>query len=90
MNKLLAAVVASTFVLGSASAFAADAAKGTDLTKDERTEMRIRADKLTAERAAAPLATKVQAHPAAKLKKHHTRNDRKTTGSGVKQTQPKT
>ena len=60
MNKLLAAVVATTFALGSASSFAADTAKKTELTQNERTEMRNRADKLAAERTATAVPAKKQ------------------------------
>ena len=46
MNKaLFAAIVASTFGLGAISAF------GADMTNDERSELRQRADRLLAERA---------------------------------------
>ena len=47
MNKLLVAVVASAFVLGSASGFAADTAKKEELTKEQRADMRNRAETLT-------------------------------------------
>jgi hypothetical protein len=60
MNKVLAAVVATTFAWGSASGFAADAAKKTELTNEERMELRIRAEKLAAERTATPLPAKKQ------------------------------
>ena len=90
MNKLLAAVVASTFALGSASVFAADAAKTTELTKEERIEMRNRADKLTAERAATPIATKAQAQPAPRVKKHRTTKSKKSPAADAKQIQPRT
>ena len=69
MNKLLAIIVASTFALSSASGFAADTATKQELTKEERMEMRARADKLTSERAANPGAT--NAEHATKVKKHH-------------------
>ena len=71
MNKLLAAIVVSTFALGSVSGFAADAAKRDELTKEQRTDMRDRADKLTTERAAPSrhVISKVKHAPTAK--KHH-------------------
>ena len=51
MTKVLfAAIVASTFGLGAISAF------GADMTNDERSEMRQRADMLLAERARNPRA----------------------------------
>ena len=52
MNKLLAVVVASTFALASVSGFAAGTVKLEDLTKEQRIDMRNRADNLIAERAA--------------------------------------
>ena len=54
MNKLLIAIVASTFVLGSASGFAADATKKKEeLTSEQKTEIRDRAERLKGERAKA-------------------------------------
>ena len=51
MNKaLFAAIVVSTFGLGAISAF------GADMTNDERSELRQRADRLLAERARNPSA----------------------------------
>ena len=70
MNKLLAAIVASTFALSCASGFAADAPKKEELTKDQRTEMRARADRLAAERATAGTQVKAEVKPAPKMKKH--------------------
>jgi hypothetical protein len=53
MTKLLAAVITSTFfALGSSAVFADGTMKLEDLTKEQRTEMRNRADKLIAERTA--------------------------------------
>jgi hypothetical protein len=82
MNKLLAAIVVSTFALGSVSGFAADAAKGDELTKEQRMDMRDRADKLTAERAAPSRhviskvkhAPKAKMHHAKKASRHNARN----------------
>ncbi len=55
MHKLAAVVVASAFALGSAAGFAQDAAKKKEeLTKEERAEMRNRAEKMKAERATHP------------------------------------
>jgi ABC-type transporter Mla subunit MlaD len=52
MNQLLAAIVASVFAFGSAAGYAADApAKKEDLTKEERADLRARAEKLTTARA---------------------------------------
>lgn len=52
MNKLLCFAVASTLALGASTAFAAGTMKLEELTKEQRTEMRNRADSLVAERAA--------------------------------------
>ncbi len=55
MNKLLAVAVAAVFAFGSASGFAqTPAKKKEELTKEERGEMRNRAEKLRAERATQP------------------------------------
>jgi hypothetical protein len=52
MNKLLLAVIASTFALGSASGFAADAVKKKEeLTTEQKTEIRDRAERMKADRA---------------------------------------
>jgi len=52
MNKLLVAIVASTFVLGSASGFAADTVKKKEeLTAEQKTEIRDRVERLKADRA---------------------------------------
>jgi Ni/Co efflux regulator RcnB len=52
MNKLLLAVVASAFALGSASGFAADATKKKEeLTAEQKTEIRDRVERLKADRA---------------------------------------
>ena len=59
MRKLLAAVVASAFVFGSLSGYAAEPAKKEELTKEQRADMHNRADKLTQERAQS--ATQVKA-----------------------------
>ena len=66
MNKLLAVVVASTFALGSVTGFAADVLKLEDLTKEQRIDMRNRADALIAERAG---TAKPAAHRSPKVKK---------------------
>ena len=70
MNKLLAAIVASTFALSCASGFAADAPKKEELTKDQRTEMRARADRLATERTITGTQVKAEVKPAPKVKKH--------------------
>ncbi len=54
MNQLLTVLVASAFAFGSASGFAADAAKKKEeLTAEEKTEIRDRVDRLKADRAKA-------------------------------------
>jgi len=55
MHKLTAVIVASAFALGSVSGFAQNTAKKKEeLTKEERAEMRNRAEKLKAERMTHP------------------------------------
>ena len=55
MKKLLGVAVAAAFAFGSASGFAQTAAKKQEeLTKEERADMRNRAERLRAERAAQP------------------------------------
>ena len=53
MNQLLAAIVASVFAFGSAAGYAADATakKKEDLTKEERADLRAKAERLTTARA---------------------------------------
>ena len=53
MNQLLAAIVASVFAFGSATGYAADATakKKEELTKEERADLRTRAERLTTARA---------------------------------------
>jgi hypothetical protein len=88
MNKLLAAIVMSTFALGSATGFAADAAKRDELTQEQRADMRNRAEKLTAERAAAATNVKVGAKHSLKAKKHHTRKAHKASRHDTRKAQP--
>lgn len=77
MNKLLLALVASTFALCAASGFAADAVKKKEeLTAEQRTEIRERIERLKTERAKAEaakatpaaLATKADPKRASKVK----------------------
>jgi hypothetical protein len=51
MSRILVAIVAAGIAFGSTAAFAADAAKSTELTREEKADMRSRAEQLTAERA---------------------------------------
>ncbi len=90
MNKVIAAIIASAFALSSVSGFAADAAKRDELTKDQRTEIRNRADRLTTERAAAPTQSQSQAAPAPKAKKTHFKKEKKTPRHVAKKAHPKT
>lgn len=69
MNKLLAVIVASTFALCSAEGFGAGTVKLEDLTKEQRMDMRYRAEKLIAERAATANQTKAAVGHTSKVKK---------------------
>jgi hypothetical protein len=83
MSRLLAVIVASTFAFSSAAGFAADTAKKKEeLTKEERAEMRGRADKLIAQRTTQPaVQEKAAVEKAPKAKKRHTQKPAKgTTG----------
>jgi hypothetical protein len=86
MSKLIAVIVASTFAFGSALAFAADTAKKKeDLTKDERADMRSRADKLVAARAQGQPESHIAGEPATPVKKkHHDGKPRKETAPAPK------
>ncbi len=68
MNKMLAAIIASTFALGtlgSASIFAADTAKKKEeLTAEQKTEIRDRVDRLKADRAKVEQGKAAPAAPA--------------------------
>ncbi len=88
MNKFLAAIVISTFVLGSASGFAADAAKTDELTKEQRMDMRDRADKLTAERAAPSKHATSKVKHTSKAKRHHAKKSRKASRRDARNAQP--
>ena len=84
MNKLLAAIVASTFALGSVSGFAADAVKKDELTTEQRMDMRNRADQLTRERAAGSTQVKANVRHAPKAKVHQVKKTRKVSRHDVK------
>ena len=71
MIKQLAFLVASTLALSSTVCFADGTLKLEDLTKEQRTEMRTRADQLTADRAATASKTKAPAQHAPRMKKSH-------------------
>jgi hypothetical protein len=89
MNKLLATIVASTFALTAVSGFAADTTKKEELTKEQRSEMRTRADKLAQARTEAPAPAKTAVTPAPAVKKPHAKKVNKTSSPAVK-AQPKT
>ena len=65
MSKILAVIVASTFALSAVPGFA----KTEELNKDQRAELRNRAEKLVAERNASPAAPKAGVRHAPKAKK---------------------
>ena len=70
MNKLLLAVVVSTFALGSASGFAADAVKKKEeLTAEQKTEIRDRVERLKSERTKAEQAKATPSVTPAPVKK---------------------
>ena len=70
MNKLLALAVVAVFTSGAVSSFAQTPAKKEELTKEERMEMRNRADRLLADRAAQPTASgKITTHETPHVKK---------------------
>ena len=89
MNKLLAAIVASSFVLGSTTVIAADAAKKEELTQEQRSEMRSRADRLVKERAQTPTPVKADAQRAPKAKAPPAKKTNTVSRHGVKKTAPK-
>lgn len=89
MKKLLAAIVISTLALVSVTGFAADSAKRDELTQDQRADMRNRAEKLTAERAAGASHVKADTKHAPKAKKHHAGKTHKASGHHAKKTQAK-
>jgi hypothetical protein len=91
MHKLLAAIVASTFALGTVSGFAADAVKRDELTQEQRADMRNRADQLTRARATGTeqqVSARTQHAPAAK-KVHHTGKVKKVSKHTVNKAHPK-
>ena len=91
MNKLLAAIVLSTFAFGSASGFAADTAfkKKEELTREERMDMRDRAERLAAERAAHGSMQRASVTKTPKAHKHYTHRTKKGTKPAVKKAEPK-
>jgi hypothetical protein len=89
MNKLMVAFVASAFVFGAASGHAADTAKKEELTKEQRTDMRNRADKLTQERAQAPTPVKTEVAPASKVKTDSAKKTKKVSRPHGVKAQPK-
>ena len=86
MHKLLAAIVVSTFALGSVSGFAADAVKKEELTQEQRSEMRNRADQLVKARAAGTTQVKTIAP---KAKPQHAKKAKKVSRHEVARTRPR-
>ena len=84
MHKLLAVVVASTLAFGSVAGLAADAVKKEELTQEQRTEMRNRADRLVKERAQAPAPVKAQTQHTPKAKVQHVKKTKKVSRHDVK------
>ena len=76
MNKLLVTIVVSTFALGSAESFAAGTLKLEDLTREQRMDMRSRADQLTADRAASGGQMNTTMEHTMKVKKSRTTKTR--------------
>ena len=100
MNKLIAAIVASVFAVGVASAqtTAPSAGKGEQLTAEQKTEIRDRAERLKADRAKADAAkATVPATPAkadapkktSKVGKRANRVAKAATGKTVKKAKAK-
>ena len=89
MNKIMAAIVASAFVLGSVSGYAADTAKKEELTKEQRVDMRNRADKLTQERAQAPTPVKASDVKTPKAKTQHAKKAKKVSRHDATKVRPK-
>ena len=90
MNKLIAVVVASAFAFGSVAGFAADTVKKEELTKEQRTDMRNRADRLTQERAHAGTQVKTDAKTAPAKNTPHVKKVKKVSKHGTTRAQPKT
>lgn len=90
MNKLMIAIITSAFVFASTSGIAADAAKKEELTKEQRADMRNRADKLTQDRAQAATQVKSGAQSAPKAKETPVKKTKKTSRNGATKAQPKT
>jgi hypothetical protein len=84
MNKLMAAVVASTFAFASMSTIAADTTKKDELTVEQRAEMRARADQMKMQRGNTPVQEPVKdkverkAHKAKHSAVHFTHKTKKT------------
>lgn len=67
INKLLAAIVVSTFAWSAVASYAAQE----ELTRDQRMDMRSRADQLIADRAANGGRTNAMMEHATRVKKPH-------------------
>lgn len=86
MHKLLAAIVVSTLSLGSVSGFAADAVKKEELTQEQRSDMRNRADQLIKARAAGTTQAKAVAP---KAKPQHARKAKKVSRHEATKARPR-
>ena len=87
MNKLLVTLVATSFALGSASAFAADALKKKEeLTSEQKTEIRDRAERMKTDRANADKAKNTPAAPAKKAESKRTSKATTATTPAAKNT----
>jgi outer membrane murein-binding lipoprotein Lpp len=89
MNKLLVAIVTSSFLFTTGSVLAADTAKKEDLTKEQRIDMRSRADQLTQARAQTSTPVKANASRTPKANTHHVRKAKKVSRHGVTKAHPK-
>ena len=87
MNKLIAAAVATAFALGTVSTFAADAAKKDELTTEQRSELRDRAERMKMERANGPQVAQ-KAAPKTVHKTTHKKKAHKKAHKKVQKTTP--
>ena len=80
MNKVIAAVVVSTFAFASAATFAAASTKKDELTVEQRSEMRARAEQMKVQRDSTPMQKdKVErkGHKAKHSALHHSHSAKK-------------
>jgi ribosomal protein L9 len=84
MSRILVAIVAAGIAFGSSAGFAADAAKSPELTKEERAEMRNRAEQLTAQRARMPMQADTAVGTTHKATTHKATTHKATTHKATK------